>query len=145
MRRPVRPLLSLAACLALAGCGSAAAPQEHATSPPRLPRALAHAWAQQADDVASALAAGDGCRARARAAVLQRDVIAAVNAHRVPRSLLEPLSSGVNDLAGRIVCTPPPPVSTIEQEGGPKHGPGHGHGKGHEKHGHGDGDRKGGD
>jgi len=142
----VRPLLSLAACLALAGCGSAAAPQEHSAAPPRLPRALAHAWAQEADDVASALAAGDGCTARERAAELQRHVIAAVNAHRVARPLLEPLSSGVNDLAGRIVCTPPPPASTVEQEDGPAHGPGHGHAKGHEKHGHGGhGDRKGGD
>lgn len=141
----MRPLLSLAACLALAGCGSAAAPQEHSAAPLRLPRTLAHAWAQQADDVASALAAGDGCTARARAAELQRHVIAAVNARRVPRPLLEPLSSGVNDLAGRIVCTPPPPVSTVEQEDGPTHGPGHGHAKSHEKHGHGHGDRKGGD
>jgi hypothetical protein len=137
MRR-FAPLVALA--LVAAGCGSAsqAPPRPKA---PRLPRALAQSWAQQADAVATALAAGDGCAAQARAAALQRDVIAAVNAHRVPVRLLEPLSSGLNDLAGRITCTPPtttaPPPPQPPGHDKPKpHGPGHGHG--HDKHGEGD-------
>jgi len=103
----------------LGGCGSQAA----ATKPaqPRLPRALAQSWAQQADAVAASLAADDGCTAQARVAALQQDVIAAVNAHRVPRRLLEPLSSGVNALAAQIACTPPAPFDR---------------GKGHKKHKH---------
>jgi hypothetical protein len=80
--------------------------------------------------VAAALAAGDGCKARTAATQLQHEVIAAVNAHRIPQRLLEPLSSGVNGLASRITCTPPPPpATTVEQP--PEHGKGKGHGKGH--------------
>jgi hypothetical protein len=118
--------------LVLAGCGSAAH-QRSAPPPPKLPHALAQSWVKQADTVAAALAAGDGCAAQAAATRLRHEVIAAVNAGRIPQRLLEPLSSGVNDLASRITCTPPPPV-TVE-------GPGNGHGKakGHEKHGGGEG------
>ena len=90
----------------LAGCGSQSAPPKQA-APPRLPRALAHAWAQQADAVAASLAANDGCAAQAQVVALQQDVVAAVNAHRVPQRLLEPLSSGVNDLKDQITCVPP--------------------------------------
>ena len=61
----------------------------------------------------------------------QRQVVTAVNAHEIPARLLEPLSSGVNDLAVRITCTPPPPPQ-------PEHGKGHG--KGHGKHGNREGD-----
>jgi hypothetical protein len=114
--------------VALAGCGS------HAAQPkpvqPKLPRALAHAWAQQADAIAASLAENDGCGAQTRVAALQQEVVAAVNAHRIPRRLLEPLSSGVNDLAAQITCTPPPAPKKDD-----KH-------KGHKKHGH---DKKGND
>ena len=50
--------------------------------------------------------------------------MAAVNAHRIPRLLLEPLSSGVNDLAAQITCTPPPVPKQDDK------------GKGHKKHRH---------
>jgi hypothetical protein len=130
-----RTLLLVA--LVVGGCG-AGTPKETPPKPPRLPRALAHDWAAKADAVASALAAGDGCTARTRAAALQQQVIAAVNERRVPRRLLEPLMSGVNALASQITCTPPPPV--VRDEGkprGPKHdhGPGHGHRHDRPKHG----------
>ena len=59
--------------------------------------------------------------------------MAAVNAHRIPRRLLEPLSSGVNDLAAQITCTPPPPSPTSKEAT---------RAKGHKKHGH---DKEGGD
>jgi hypothetical protein len=139
----VRSLAALLAVLALAGCGAEARRSE-APRPPRLPRALAESWAQQANAVAAALAAGDGCTARTRADALQREVIDAVNAHRVPQRLLEPLSSGVNDLASRITCMPPPAgVSNGEGDAGDrgaheKHDRGRGHGNGHSK-GHGKG------
>jgi len=113
-----------------AGCGSGGGATTQAAPPPRLPRALAHAWAQQADAVRSSLAAGDTCTAKTLAARLQSEVVAAVNAHRIPRPLLEPLSSGVNDLASRITCVPPPPVA-------PGQSGRHGHGK---KHGKSEGD-----
>ena len=108
----------------LAGCGSQSAPPKQAAPPPRLPRALAHAWAQQADAIAASLAANDGCAAQARVLALQQDVVAAVNAHRVPQRLLEPLSSGVNDLKDQITCAPPP---TPNDNGNHKD-------KGHKKH-----------
>jgi hypothetical protein len=120
-------MLPLLAAIALAGCGGGA---RHATPPePKLPRALAQSWKQQADSVATALAAGDGCTAQHLAASLRASVISAVNAHRVPRRFLDPLTSGVNELASQIACTPPP---------APAPAPAHGHGhKG--KHGKGEG------
>lgn len=130
MRRAA--LLGALALLA-AGCGSGAQ-EEPAPKPPRLPHALAQSWAQQADSVASALAGGDDCTADARAAALQSQVIDAVNARRIPERLAEPLVSGVNELADRISCTPPP--VTTEDEGNGK-GHGHGHGKKEHKHGKG--------
>jgi hypothetical protein len=118
----------LLAVLALAGCGGAA---RRAAPPPqpKLPRVLAQSWKQQADSVASALAAGDGCTAQRLSTALRASVIAAVNSHRVPRRFLDPLTSGVNELASQITCTPPPePAPTPPgQERKNKHGKGHGH------------------
>jgi hypothetical protein len=118
----------LLAILALVGCGGTA---RHAAPPPqpKLPRVLAQSWKQQADSVASALAAGDGCTAQRLSTALRASVIAAVNAHRVPRRFLDPLTSGVNELASQITCTPPPaPAPTPPgQERKKKHGKGHGH------------------
>ena len=125
----------LLAVLVLAGCG--AGTHSSAPKPPRLPRALAQAWASQADAVAAAIANGDGCTARTRAVQLQRRVITAVNERRVPRRYQESLVSGVNDLAARIVCTPPAVIAIRDRSRG--HGPGHDHGRGHPKpHGRGE-------
>jgi hypothetical protein len=107
----------------MAGCGSHAAQPKPAQ--PKLPRALARAWAEQTTAIATSLAANNGCDAQTRVAALQQEVNAAVNAHRVPRQLLEPLSSGVNDLAAQITCTPPAPPAPQDDRG-----------KGHKKHGH---------
>lgn len=133
----MRPLaLLLAACL-LAGCGSAG----KRTPPPvrpHLPRALAHGWAQQADAVAAALAAGDGCLAQQRAVALRTAVVDAIDAHRVGAAFQEPLTSAVNDLASRITCVPPPapaptPAPTPAPEQPHGNGKGHGNGNGHGK------------
>jgi hypothetical protein len=113
-----RAALLAATAALLAGCGSR-------TPQPKLPRALAQAWAQQANAIAALLAANNGCGAQTRVATLQQELVAAVNEHRVPQRLLEPLSSGVNDLAAQITCAPPVV---------PK---GNGKGKGHKKHGKG--------
>jgi len=131
-----RGLVLAAAVLALAGCGSERHGESAPPPPPKLPHALAQSWARQADTVAAALAAGNGCAARTAAARLQHEVIAAVNAGQVPRRLLEPLSSGVNELASRITCSPPPPPAAQQ----PENGDGHGKAKGHGKHGGGEGD-----
>ena len=115
------------AVLAAAGCGGTA--QHTAAKQPRLPRALAQSWKQQADSVAAALAVADGCTAQQLAAALRTSVLEAVNAGRVPRPLLEPLTSGVNDLASRIVCTPPAPATVPvpeKHEHKPKHDKGGG-------------------
>ena len=124
----MRRALPLVAALALAGCGGTA---RHAAPPqqPKLPRVLAQSWKQQADAVASSLAAGDGCTAQRLSTALRASVIAAVNARRVPRRFLDPLTSGVNELASQITCTPAPaPAPTPPgQERKKKHGKGHGH------------------
>jgi hypothetical protein len=109
--------LPLVAVLLLAGCGGTQPPKP---VQPHLPRSLAQPWRAQADDVASALAAGDGCLALQRATTLQNAVIAAVQAHRVAPRFQEELMSGVNDLVARIRCVPPAPPHHE------KHGKGHG-------------------
>ena len=77
-------IVSLTAC-SLAGCGYA----KHAAPPPRLPPALAHRLAREADAVHT-------LRAALR---LQRHVIAAINGGRVPAALQEELQSRVNAVA----------------------------------------------
>jgi hypothetical protein len=132
--------LAPVAVLLLAGCGSTAAKQPPPVRP-HLPHALAQDWARQADGVAAALAAGDGCLAQQRAVALRTSVIA--NEHRIGRRFQEPLTSAVNALAARITCTPPAapappaPAKGPKKEHGHGHGDdhGHGHGKGHDKHG----------
>jgi hypothetical protein len=110
-----------AAALLLGGCGSDGG--NHAAPPPSLPRPVATALAARSDALAAALEAGDSCRAAGLAAQLQRDTIGAINSHRVPGALQEPLSAGVNDLVSRVQCVPKPPP----KEHG--HGKREGHGK----------------
>jgi hypothetical protein len=113
--------LPLLVVIALTGCGGTA---RHAAPPqqPKLPRALAQSWKQHADAVASALAAGDGCTAQRLSTALRASVIAAVNARRVPRRFLDPLTSGVNELASQITCTPPPAPEPSSHGHKGKHG-----------------------
>jgi hypothetical protein len=120
--------VAVAAVLLLAGCGSS-----HSIVPrqPTMPRALAQSFRAQADGVAAALAAGDGCLAQQRAVALQTSVIAAVNTRRLPPRFQETLVGSVNDLVSRITCVPPP-APPAPAAG---HGHGHGHGHEHEKHG----------
>lgn len=121
--------------LLLAGCGGA-----HEVTPrlPRLPHALALAWRAQADGVASALAAGDGCLAQQRAVALRRSVIDAVNTRRLQPRFQETLLGSVNHLVSRIACVPPPPPAPRSPAPPAPHS---GHGHHHHTHGkHGGGD-----
>ena len=138
--------LLFTALLLVAGCGSAAEPV--AVKQPQLPRALAGTWRAQADGVAAALAARDGCLAQRRIVALRTGVIQAINKRRIAPQLQESLLSAVNDLTSRITCIPPAapaPVQTpapapapADPGPGAKHPP-HGHGRGHgHKKGHGD-------
>ena len=133
---------SAAAVLLCAGCGGGSRALRPAPKPPHLPRALAQTWSRQAQAVAEALDAGDACTAKERSQELRSEVTAAVNAERVPARLLEPLTSAVDTLPERIVCTPPAPAPTPKPAPKPPkpHGEprGHGHGPGH-KHGHDEG------
>jgi len=122
----VRRALALASAgLLLAGCGSQAAQQE-TPKPPRLPRALASSWARQANAVATALAAGDGCTALDHANALRSGVDGA--AGDIPRRLRAMLQPMVDALPGRITCNPPPPSP---QPHPPKDHHDHGKHKGH--------------
>jgi hypothetical protein len=128
--------LSAVALVALvaAGCGGAA--RQHGSSAPGVPRALAQAWEAQASAIATAAVNGDSCRAHALAASLRSDVIHAGS--KVPARLRTPLLDGVNSLADRIVCTPPP--QTVTRPAPPKKPkpPAHDdHGHHHDHHGHG--------
>jgi hypothetical protein len=116
----VKRLAVAVAALALAGCGGGT--DSSPPKPPRLPRALAQSWARQADAVASALAAGDGCTAQQLAGELRTQVADA--AGRAPRRLLAALTVAVDDLPNRITCTPPAPPKH-EKPKPPKHEPHH--------------------
>ena len=80
-------IVSLTAC-SLAGCGHA---KRAAPPPPRLPPGLAQRLAREADAV----------NTRREALRLQLDVIAAINAGRVPAALQEELQSRANAVAER--------------------------------------------
>jgi hypothetical protein len=118
--------LAVVAVLLLAGCGGA-----HRTAPrvPKLPHALASAWRAQANGVAAALDAGDGCLAQQRAVALRASVIDAVQTRRLRPRFQETLVGAVNELATRITCVPPPPPAP------PAPHKGHGHGDDHPEHG----------
>ena len=120
-----RALLTLA--VLLAGCGGS----RTVTPEPTLPAPLAARLATYADETARLVAAGDVCGARQQALALQNATVAAINAHRVPGPLQEPLQTSANDLVNRIVCTPPPAQTTTGDESGKEHGKGKG--KGHKK------------
>jgi hypothetical protein len=98
---------ALAAGCAVAGCLSACGGGSHATPPPTLPRGLAQSLAASSDAVATALAAGDSCRAAELARRLQQKTIASINRRTVPAAFQEQLSGAVNDLVSRVVCVPP--------------------------------------
>jgi hypothetical protein len=101
----------IAVAALLAGCG----PQHTQPPPePKLPRALAHSWSGEANQIAVALAAGEACLAQRRAERLLGDVVAAINAHRVPQALLEQLTSFVNALPAQIACASPSGSSNAE-------------------------------
>jgi hypothetical protein len=93
MRRASLLLVALFA----GGCGGSAK-----QAAPPLPRALAQAWAQRADAIAVAVP----CAAHRQAAVFRTDVILAINKHKIPQDLLEPLTSKVNALAAHQPCAP---------------------------------------
>jgi hypothetical protein len=123
----MKRLALLLGVAALTGCGGGG----HSVKPvqPQLPRALAQPWRAQADGVAAALAAGDGCLALQRATALRTAVIAAVNRRALAPRFQEPLVGAVNDLTARIRCTPPPAPPKAPKphhEKPPKH---HHHGK----------------
>jgi hypothetical protein len=111
-------LLTASSALLIAGCGSST-PTRTTKPPPRIPAQIAQQLAADADAVASA----QGCTARAPAARLQKDVIAAVG--RIPQRYQEQLMSAANDVVSRIPACPPP-----RQE----HGKHKGHEKKHKKH-----------
>ena len=85
----------MVAAALLAGCGSH---HEHANPPtPKLP----HTLARQLATYARTVRCGDVSAATA----LQRRVIAAINAHRVPSVLQEELLSKTTSVVAHVRCT----------------------------------------
>ena len=123
--------LELGAAAVVALCLSACSGAKQSAPPqPTFSPSLASSLAAQSDVVASALAAGDSCRALTLAQRLQRQTIGAINSGRVAPALQEQLSSAVNDLVVRVRCMPPPAPAPPEKVHG--HGKHKGHGKKHE-------------
>ena len=114
----------LTAALLVSGCGNGA---ERRTAPrPTLPHAVALRLAHASDGVAAALAAGDGCHARALAQALEQQTTTAA----VPSALRPQLQRATSDLARRIECVPPPPPPTVAVQ---PQDEGNGHAKGKHK------------
>jgi hypothetical protein len=106
------------------GCGGASPRQ---ATPPKLPRALAQRWAAEADNVAAAVQANDGCGAQQLARTLAAEV--AGSTARIPARLRSSLSTATATLAGRISCvSQPQPEPKGPKPKPPKDGKGpHGH------------------
>lgn len=103
MRWQSASLTASSCALLLAGCGGER--RQQPAPQPKLPRAVAQQLAARSSRVAERLRANDRCGALAEATQLQRDVIQAINAQRVPSRLQEPLQSATNSLVLRIgVC-----------------------------------------
>lgn len=101
MRWPSVLLTASSCVLLLSGCGGGGEPGRVAPRP-RLAATVAERLAAKSDKVAALLDAGDRCGALVQATALRAEVTAAINAHRVPLALLEPLSSSANELVTRI-------------------------------------------
>lgn len=123
--------IALLTLVLLAGCGGS----RTVTPEPTLPAPLAARLATYADETARLVAAGDACGARQQALALQHTTVAAINAHRVPGPLQEPLQTSANDLVNRIVCAPPPTRTTTTAPSDEGNGNGKKQGKGHGKKG----------
>ena len=95
--RAVSRAALLVSVFLLAGCGATA---KHAR--PTLPRTLAHHWAERDDTIAAATP----CAGHRKAAALRAAAIGAVNRHRIPSALQEPLMSRMNLLAAHGTCAP---------------------------------------
>jgi len=136
--RTVLRIVSAPALVVLlaAGCGGASAP--HRSTGQGIPRVLAQRWAGQASEIAALASAGSNCDAQ-RAANALRDEIVAKQA-QLPVRLSSPLLAGVNALADRLVCQPPPETVTVAPQPHEKPPP-----KPHDRHDHKHGEGKGGD
>ena len=121
------------ACLLATACGGGSASPPASSggrAAPTIPHTVALQLASQADRVAADLRAGDGCRARDDATLLQQAASDAIAAGDVPASLATPLTSSVTTLAQRIVCHPPKPKPPGDEHHHHKHGDGNGQGNG---------------
>jgi hypothetical protein len=133
----MKKTLILAATIVVSSCGGSA--ERAAPPPPRLPRALVQDFAQRADEIAQRLDAGDDCGALDAATKLQQRSIALVG--RVPAVYQETLQRTINDLVGRIHCTPPPAAPPAAPSAPPAHD--NGKHKGEKKHGEKHGEKHG--
>jgi hypothetical protein len=127
------------ACLLAAACGGTSGSPSASSgrrAAPTIPHTVALQLASQADRVAADLRAGDGCRARDDATLLQQATSHAIAGGDVPASLATPLTSSVATLAQRIVCRPPKPKPKPHE---------HHHHDHHHKPGDGNGQGNGGD
>jgi hypothetical protein len=111
---------ALSLALALVACGGGS---QTAAEQPALPRAVASALADQADEIASALENGDQCGAARLADELKDGVEAAVSGGQIPAALRGELERAATDLQNEVNC---------EEAPSPK--PEHEDKKGHDKH-----------
>jgi hypothetical protein len=112
-RRRSARAAALAALLFAGGCGG-----EEATppQPPTIEQAVAERIAATSDEIAVALDDGDVCKAAGLADDLNAQVVAAINARRIPPAFQEDLQSRANELVNAVNCPPPPAVEPEPEE-----------------------------
>jgi len=138
MRKRIRMIALILACVGAAACGGGAGSASQPARGPAIPPAIATDLAARADSVAVSLDAQRGCAALDQARQLSTAVDAAIAAGRVPAALQPQLQATASRLVAGIRCTPPAPPAKPKP---PKH-EGHHHGR---HHGPGQNDQGGGD
>jgi hypothetical protein len=99
---------------------------------------LAQRWAGQASEIAALARAGNSCNAQQAANALRDEIVA--KQAELPVRLSSPLLAGVNALADRLVCQPPPETVTVSPQPHEKPAPKPHDKHDHHKHGEGGGD-----
>jgi hypothetical protein len=105
----------LALVLAVGVLGLAACGQLGGSSGGLLPGALAGSLADQSDQVASQLEAGDACGASRTLATMRSGLEQAISAGDVPSALGDQIGSVIGRLDELVVCSPSPAPPTLTQ------------------------------
>jgi hypothetical protein len=112
-------LLTGCSAVVLAACGGEDGMETRAAPPPppRIEASVAEPLAARSENVARFLESGDRCAAANEAALLEQEVIAAINNGAVPDLYLEDLGSVAHEIAAQVPACEPPSDEDEDDEG----------------------------